>query len=115
MNKILEGTGLPAGYYAFDEEGRMIINNDTPEIPETPETPEVEVKNGVYGDYFYIDGVRQSAYQLIEYEGYYYYVENSNKLVKNRTIYMNKILEGTGLPAGEYAFDEEGRMILEQF
>ena len=96
MNKILEGTGLPAGYYAFDEEGRMI-------------------KNGVYGDYFYIDGVRQSAYQLIEYEGYYYYVENSNKLVKNRTIYMNKILEGTGLPAGEYAFDEEGRMILEQF
>ena len=111
MNKILEGTGLPAGYYAFDEEGRMIINNDTPEIPETPETPEVEVKNGVYGDYFYIDGVRQNAYQLIEYEGYYYYVENSHKLVKNRTIYMNKILEGTGLPAGYYAFDEEGRMI----
>ena len=103
MNKILEGTDLTAGVYYFDDQGRMIL----PEIPEEP-----EVKNGVVGDYFYIDGVQQVRYQLIKYEGSYYYVADGNKVIKNGSAYMNKILEGTGLPAGTYYFDADGKMIL---
>ena len=110
---MLQGTGLAAGTYEFDAEGRMIIPEvETPETPETPSTPNPDVKNGVHGDYFYLNGVRQSAYQLIMYEGYYYYVADAHKVVKGRSIYLNKVLEGTGLAAGYYEFDENGRMIL---
>ena len=104
MNKILEGTGLAAGTYSFDAEGKMII-------PETPEEP--ELKNGVVGDYFYLNGVKQLAYQLIEYEGSYYYVSDGHKVAKNITLYLNKALAGTGLTAGEYYFDVDGKMILD--
>ena len=102
LNKVLAGTGLPAGQYTFDAEGKMII----------PETPEAEVKNGVVGNYFYINDVKQLAYQLIEYEGYYYYIGDGHKVAKNTTLYLNKVLAGTGLPSSSYSFDSEGRMIL---
>ena len=108
LNKVLAGTGLPAGNYAFDAEGKMII----PETPETPDTPPAEAKNGVVGDYFYIDDVKQLAYQLIKYEGNYYYVSDGNKVAKNTTLYLNKVLAGTGLEAGKYTFDAEGKMII---
>jgi hypothetical protein len=106
LNKVLAGTGLPAGQYTFDADGKMII-------PETPDTPPAEAKNGVVGDYFYLNDVKQTAYQLIQYEGYYYYVSDGHKVVKNATVYMNKVLAGTGLAAGRYTFDAEGRMILD--
>ena len=64
------------------------------------------------GNYFYIDDVKQLAYQLIEYEGNYYYISDGHKVAKNTTLYLNKALEGTGLAAGKYTFDAEGKMIL---
>jgi glucan-binding YG repeat protein len=106
LNKVLAGTGFEPGKYTFDAEGKMII-------PETPDTPPAEAKNGVVGDYFYLNDVKQTAYQLIQYEGYYYYVSDGHKVVKNATVYMNKVLAGTGLAAGRYTFDAEGRMILD--
>ena len=109
MNKVLAGTGLPAGNYTFDAEGKMIL----PETPDTPDTPvEPTVKNGVVGDYFYLNDVKQTAYRLILFEGHYYYVSDGHKVAKNTTLYLNKVLAGTGLPAGNYTFDADGKMIL---
>ena len=95
--KNLEGTGFSAGYYDFDADGKMII------------------KNGADADgYFYINGEKQKAYQLIEFDGSYYFISDYNKYVANKSVYMSvDNLEGTGLKAGYYYFDETGKMIIE--
>lgn len=109
LNKVLAGTGLPAGYYEFDADGKMILEE---------EDPEEEIKNGVYGDYLYINGEKMLAYQLVEFEGNYYYVSDGHKIAKNVTLYLNKALEGktfsdgTPMQKGYYEFDSEGKMIL---
>ncbi|MBQ7818384.1 MAG: phosphodiester glycosidase family protein [Bacteroidales bacterium] len=87
--------GLPAGKYAFDADGKMIINH------------------GVVGDYLYINSVMQKAYQLVEFEGNYYFVNDYNKLIKNASITLSdKFTSAYGLPAGRYTFDSEGKMIV---
>ena len=92
----LAGTGLQAGYFDFGADGKMIL------------------KNGACDDgYFYINGVKQYAYQLIEFEGNYYFIGDYNKYVVNKTMYVSaKHLEGTGLTAGYYTFDSDGKMII---
>ena len=113
LNKALEGTGLSAGYYEFDAEGKMIIEKE-----EEPSTPDTESKNGVYDDYLYINGEKQLAYQLVEFEGNYYYVSDGHKIAKNEKLYLNKAVEGktfddgTPLQKGYYEFDANGKMIL---
>ena len=93
--RFIEGTGLKVGYYEFDADGKMIL------------------KNGPDGDYFYKDGVRQNAYQLVEFEGNYYFINDSHKLAKNKRIYLSeRFLEGTNLKVGYYEFDADGKMIL---
>ena len=95
--KNLEIAGLSAGYYDFGADGKMII------------------KNGADADgYFYINGEKQKAYQLIEFEGSYYFISDYNKYVVNKSVYLSvDNLEGTGLKAGYYYFDETGKMIIE--
>ena len=94
--KLLEGTPLKAGNYDFDAEGKMVL------------------KNGPDADgYFYLKGVKQKAYQVIEFEGNYYYIGNYNKYLVNKTVFVeSKLLEGTPLKAGHYDFDAEGKMVL---
>ena len=94
----LAGTGLKPGYFDFGADGKMIL------------------KNGADADgYYYIKGVKQSAYQLIKDDnGDYYFIAEYNKYVANATKYMSSArLEGTGLPAGYYEFDASGKMIIE--
>ncbi|MBR4282392.1 MAG: hypothetical protein IKT35_01615, partial [Clostridia bacterium] len=87
--------GIPAGKYYFDAEGKMVINN------------------GVVDDYLYINGVKQLAYQLIKFEGNYYFVNDYNKILKNVTIPLTeKFTAQYGLPAGKYEFDKDGKMII---
>jgi hypothetical protein len=95
-SEILKGTPFTAGYYEFDAEGKMIR------------------KNGPQADgFFYINGVKQKAYQLIEYEGEYYYICDFHQYAKSKKIYMNSdVLKGTGFAAGYYEFDADGKMIL---
>ena len=95
-DKFLGGTDLPAGRYYFDAEGKMVI------------------KNGPQADgTFYLNNVQQKCYQLIEFEGYYYFINDGHKIAKNKTLYLSdKFLGGTDLSAGRYSFDEEGKMIL---
>ena len=78
------------------------------------EDGEVELKNGPQEDgYFYINGVKQSCYQLVEYEGHYYFINDGHRIAKNAKIYLSgKFIEGTDLVSGYYEFDAEGKMIL---
>ena len=95
-NRFLEGTGLPVGSYSFDVAGKMVIKNGPQE-------------DGT----FYINNVQQKCYQLIEFEGNYYFINDGHKIVKNRSIYLsNRFLVGTDLAVGSFSFDAEGKMIL---
>ena len=88
---------LSAGYYDFGADGKLVI------------------KHGADVDgFFYINGEKQKAYQFIEFEGDYYFVGDYNKYVVNKTMYVSaQRLEGTGLNAGYYYFDETGKMIID--
>jgi hypothetical protein len=103
LGASLAGTGLAPGRYAFDADGKMII-------PETPVEP--EVKNGVINDFLYIDGVMQTAYKLVLFEGDYYYISDGHKIARNVTLNLGASLAGTGLTPGKYSFDADGKMIL---
>ncbi len=94
--KLLEGTSLKPGYYTFGADGKM------------------ELKNGPNEDgYFYIKGEKQLAYQVIEFEGEYYYIGNYNKYYVNKRVFIEqKLLEGTSLKPGYYTFDADGKMEL---
>ena len=106
LNKALEGHTYPdgtpmlKGYYDFDADGKMIL------------------KEGPIGDFFYLHGVKQLAYQLVEYNGDFYYISDGNKIARNVTVYLNKALEGhtypdgTPLQKGNYDFDADGKMQL---
>ncbi len=93
---FIEGTDFTAGYYEFGADGKLII------------------KNGAWSDgYFYLNGVRQEAYQLIKFEGDYYFISDGHKYAKNTTLFLNnKFVDGSGLGEGYYSFDANGRMIL---
>ena len=78
-----------------------------------------ERKNGIVDGYFYINDVKQLAYQIVEYQGNYYYISDGHKVVKNATVYIGAAYlkgitypDGGELPAGSYRFDAEGKMII---
>ena len=93
--QFVKDTGLAVGYYEFDEFGRIIL------------------KNGPYPDgYFYRNGSRLNAYQLVEYKGDYYFINDANKYATSRTLYLSaQFVEGTDLTVGYYEFDADGKMI----
>ena len=94
--KTLEGTPFKPGNFMFDEDGKMIVKNG-------PDTD----------GFFYLNGVKQYAYQLIEFEGAYYYVSDYHRYVKGQRVYLNeKTLEGTPFKPGNFMFDEDGKMIV---
>ncbi len=83
---------LKAGYYFFNEDGKM------------------DIKNGVYAEdgavYYYVDGVRTSA-GLVNVDGYYYYASTGGvcKTGKYWVSRTNDLLN-----AGYYFFNEDGKM-----
>ena len=89
------------GYYNFDADGKMVVIN------------------GPQGDYFYVNGVRQSRYQLVEYNGDFYFINDSDKLAKNTRLYLSAhfvegktFADGTPIPVGYYNFDADGKMVV---
>ena len=76
------------------------------------------LRNGVIGDYLYINNVIQTAYKLVNYEGELYFINDGNKIAKNCSIYLSGSLkghvykDGTELNPGYYYFDENGRMVI---
>ena len=97
------GLDLPAGDYEFDADGKMILVAPAQ-------------KNGPQEDgFFYIDDVKQRGYQLIEYNGAYYFVGDYNKYVAGKTQFVSAerlASVGLDLPAGDYEFAADGKMIL---
>ena len=100
-----DGRAIQPGIYYFDAEGKM-------EVP--------EFKNGVVDGFLYINDVKQLAYQLVEFEGNYYFVNDGHKVAMNTKIYLSAkfvdgktFADGSEIPVGYYNFDAEGKMIIE--
>ena len=92
--RFVEGTDLAVGYYDFDDEGKLTLTS------------------GPQDDgYFYENGVKLKAYQLVRYQGDYYFINDGNKIAKNMRIYLSqRFVEGTDLAVGYYNFDENGAL-----
>ena len=94
--KYLTGTNFVPGTFTFDADGKMVI------------------KHGPQADgTFYLNGVQQKRYQLVEFEGDYYFVNDGDKIAKSKSFYIGeKYLVGTNLKPGVYTFDANGKMVL---
>ncbi len=86
---------LPIGTYTFGEDGKVVI----------------EVKNGIIGDYYYIDGVIQQGGLTKVGDDYYYFSTTNGKMSRNVTkaIYYTCC----DLPIGTYTFGEDGKVVIE--
>ncbi len=78
-----------------------------------------EIKNGVYGEFLYINDVLQTRYKLVEYNGDYYFVGDGNKITRNATLYLAEQYvkdmtypDGTPILPDLYKFDAEGKMVI---
>ena len=108
---------LPAGQYAFADDGKMIdppVVDPTPDPDPEPEPdPKPDVKNGIVAEngslYYYVDGKLTGA-GLIRLGGDYYYVKTSNCEVVHGRSYWVTLTNGL-LPAGLYSFADDGKMV----
>ena len=118
---------MPRANYYFDSQGRMtdkagnLIVPEKPDVPVVPDEPDVPdvpdvpggdstKKNGIVKEdgalYYYVDDVRTYA-GLMAYNGYYYYVNSSCKVVTGK-YYIS--LTNDLMPRAIYYFDSQGRM-----
>ena len=79
-----------------------------------------EAKHGVVGDYLYINDVKQVRYQLVEFEGNFYFINDGDKIAKNMKLYLSDkfvagktFADGTAVAAGYYYFGADGKMVIE--
>ena len=101
--------GMKAGIYNFDADGKMIV--------EQPDAP-VEKKNGIVGDYYYVDDVIQKV-GLIKIDGSYYYFSTTNGVMYrngSRHVAQDCILHESvqGMKANIYTFGADGKMVVEE-
>ena len=94
---------MKAGTYTFGADGKMVIEVE-------------EGKEGIVGDYYYVDGVIQKV-GLIKIDGAYYYFSTTNgKMYKNGTRYVAQDCitheSVQGMKAGTYTFGADGKMIV---
>ena len=93
---------LPEWGYYFDENG-VIIHNE-------------QFQNGIVTEddakYYYIDGIRVHM-GMFQLDGSYYYAKSSGQLVTGKEYYCER-MNDTGLKAGKYAFDADGKLILKK-
>ena len=74
------------------------------------------LKNGLYHDddgeiRYYVDGQPTRAGLVMDIDGSYYYINSSCKAVKNCRYAFSAAMSNGLLPAGEYTFGPDGRMI----
>ncbi len=91
---------LPAGNYTFDSDGKMLI------------------KQGIVQDTdgkirYYVNGVQTIPGLVQDKDGYYYYISgNGGVAIVNKTYYISDSKANDLLPAGNYTFDSDGKIIL---
>jgi hypothetical protein len=100
-----DGRPIQPGTYVFDADGKMIIP---------------EMKNGIVDDCLYINDVKQVRYQLVEFEGNFYFIDSGDKIVRSKKLYLSQqfvegktFADGTAITAGYYYFDADGKMVIE--
>ena len=61
-------------------------------------------------------------YKLIEFEGSYYFVDEGDKLLKNKRVFLSSAFvsgkyfaDGRAIVPGYYEFDAEGKLIVPEF
>ena len=92
---------LPAGNYKFLADGKM------------------DIKQGVIKDAdgqirYYVNGVATIPGLVQDREGNYYYISgNGGIAIVNRTYYVSESKANGFLPAGNYTFGADGKMIIE--
>ena len=99
---------LPSGVYTFADDGKMVN-------PPDPDQPGTEEKNGIVEEngslYYYVGGVLTGA-GLIQIDGDYYYVRTSTgEVVHGRTYWITNT-NNLSLPAAQYEFANDGKLIL---
>ena len=89
---------LPEWGYYFDENG--VIPHDE------------QFQNGIVEEggvkYYYIDGIRVHM-GMFKLDGSFYYAKSDGALIVNRTYYCERMSD-SGLPAGTYSFDADGKL-----
>ena len=89
-------TAVAGGWYEFDENG-MLVNPG--------------IRNGLVGDFYYVDDVKQPSYTgLVEIDGAYYYVADNGKIVKGKAHYV--LRTNDLMDAGWYEFGATGAMVI---
>jgi len=95
-----DGTKIPSRIYHFDAEGKMAI------------------RNGVV-DGIYYENSKPIAYKgLVYQDGYFYYVNDGGKVIKDRDYFAKTtndltFEDGTKVSSKMYHFDEDGKMVVE--
>ncbi len=76
---------------------------------------------GIKDNHFYKDDVMQKAYQLVEFNGDFYFIGDRHEIVKNQKVNLTDAringltyADGTPILAGAYEFDENGKMIMRE-
>ncbi|MBO5333772.1 MAG: leucine-rich repeat protein [Clostridia bacterium] len=74
---------------------------------------------GIKDNHFYKDGVMQKAYQLVEFDGDFYFIGDRHEIVKNKKVSLTEVringltyADGSPILPGSYNFDENGKMII---
>ncbi len=99
---VTNGLPVKSGSYAFDADGKMIIPEPKP------------VKDGIVeenGKLYHYENGKLSYAGLIEIDGNYYYVRTSTSEVICGRSYWVTVTNGLPIKAGQYYFDETGKMI----
>ncbi len=92
---------LPAGNYKFDADGKMIIKQGI-----------VKDADGMIR--YYVNGVSTIPGLVQDREGNYYYISGNGAVaIVNRTYYVSEAKANGLLPAGNYKFGADGKMIIE--
>jgi hypothetical protein len=78
-----------------------------------------EEKHGVVDGKLYNHDVMYRAYQLVEFEGAFYFVNDAHKVAVSTTLYLSETFvsgkffsDGRAIKPGYYDFDAEGKMIV---
>ena len=104
----LGGSDIPLGN-SYNE----LLDNATIHYNYTPPF------TGIKDNHFYKDDVMQRAYQLVEFDGDFYYIGDRHEIVKDKKVYIKAertndltFADGTPITAGWYEFDENGKMVI---
>ena len=108
-------TGITYYLYAYSGDGNHIIY-----YYDCGEDGVATLLTAPYNGYYYLDGVKQKAYKMIQHtNGDLYFISDGHKLAKDCTIYLaEKFLngctypDGTRLTEGYYTFDSDGRVVV---